>query len=170
MHNFKLYNEKQDYFAAINILESGAYLNEGFYDNLKQGIKDKIEFIKSIAEYSGTKLEEVVKLFKDSRVYKFFSSLKFSLEAFFNMLKTGFKAYEELQKVIAEYVSKMKIMKITEKALKGLDDYLIKHPKLKHLAGFGVAALLLYIWMNMSTRVNNETPFTGNYIDYEMVL
>ena len=155
MQNFKLYTEEQDYFTAISIIETGAYLNEGFFDNLKQGIKDKIEFIKSIAEYSGKKLDDVVKLFKDSRVYKFFSSLNFSLEAFFNMIKTGFKAYGELQKVIAEYISKMKIMKITEDALKGLDDYLVKHPKLKHLAGFGVSAMLLYIWMNMS--------FTGDF-------
>jgi len=161
MNKFKTYyNEEQerDYYAAIALLENNA-LNEFSFSGLKDGIKSKIEFFKTLAEYSGKKIDDVLKLAKDSRVYKFFSSLDFSLDSLFTLVKTGFKVYGELADIIAEYISKTKIAKWTEEALKDLDKYLESHPYVKRLAGPAVAGLLLYIWFTMANTGDADYDF-----------
>jgi len=46
--------------------------------------------------------------------------------------------------------------------LKDLDNFLKNHPKIKRIAGIGVAALLIYIWFNMT--------FTGDFeYDFNLV-
>jgi len=147
--------EKYDYYEALKILENPNLLSDGFLDKLTSGIKSKIDFIKAVAEYGNNKLEDVVKLFKDSRVFKFFSQIKFSLDVLWKHIKTGFKTYVDIQKIIAQYIAKTKIGKWTEDALRDLDRFLQSHPAIKRIAGVAVAGMLLYIWLNMS--------FTGDF-------
>jgi hypothetical protein len=147
--------EQLDYYAALQIIESGHALNEGILDRLSAGIRSKLNFVKSIAEYAQMKLEDVVTLFKDTRVFKFFSSIKFNLATFWKYIKTGLDGYTKIQKAIAEYVSKTKVGKWTASALDGLDKFLKAHPIVGRLGGIAVAGILLYIWLNMS--------FTGDF-------
>jgi len=150
MYSFKAYIEERSYFEAIDIIESGEYLNEGFLDTISGNVKKKIEFIKSIAKAGNKKLEDVVKMFKDKKVFQFFAKIKFSLKKLYSMAKKGWKVYTKFESVISEYIASTKVVKWTSKELKRLDDYLMKHPNIKAFAGVAVSALLIFIWLNMS--------------------
>ena len=80
------------------------------------------------------------------------------MDYLFKLVKAGFKAYKQVIKAIGEYIASTKVGKWTEEKLKDLDAFLAKHPKTKRIAGFAVAGILVYIWLNMT--------FTGN-ADYD---
>lgn len=155
----ELLQEQSDYYAALSLIESGRYLTEGILDRLSSGIKSKLDFIKSLAGYASMKLEDLVTLFKDTRVFRFFNAIKFNLNTLWKYIKAGFSAYTDLQKAIAEYVAQTKIVKWTTEALHGLDSFLQNHPKIRRIGGFAVAGLLIYIWLNMSFTGNADFDF-----------
>ena len=146
--------EEADYYSAITIFESNS-LDEGILSNLTAGVRSKLDFIQTLASAAKADVQEIITMFKDSRVFKFFSSIRFDLNKLWKSVKAGYAAYATVQKAIAEYIAKSKIGRWTEEALRGLDDWLQNHPKLKKIAGVAVAGMLIYIWMNMS--------FTGDF-------
>ena len=146
--------EEHDYYEALTILET-AELNENILSGLTSGVRAKLDFIKTLASAAGANLQDTLKLFKDSRVFKFFSALRFNLANLWKSIKAGFAAYSQIQRAVAEYISKTKIGRWTEEALRDLDAWLQKHPTIKRIGGFAVAGMLLYIWLNMS--------FTGDF-------
>ena len=160
--------EYNEYNEAIRILESKDYLNEGFMDNLTSGITKKIEFIKQVANTSKAKLEDILILFKDKKVFKFFKTIAFSFTKLFGMLKNGYKGYIKLQKVISEYVASQKVVKWTKDKLDELDIFLQKHPTLKAISGIVVSGILLYIWLNMS--FGGDLAFDMNFDDILLAL
>ena len=103
-------------------------------------------------------MKDLVKLFLNKVVFKFFAKIKFSLSYLFGLVKKGFKAYKQVIKAIGEYIANTKVGRWTEEKLKDLDAFLAKHPKTKRIAGIAVAGILIYIWLNMT--------FTGN-ADYD---
>tara|TARA_B100001093_G_C26831451_1_gene1016312 strand:+ start:412 stop:1245 length:834 start_codon:yes stop_codon:yes gene_type:complete len=115
-------------------------------------------FLTELKDLVKVKLTDMVKLFMNKLVFKFFAKIKFSMKYLFGLVKKGFKAYKEVIKAIGEYVASTKVGKWTEEKLKDLDAFLAKHPKTKRMAGFAVAGILIYIWLNMT--------FTGN-ADYD---
>ena len=115
-------------------------------------------FIKELAQSVSIKFMDLVKLFLDKTVFKFFAKIKFSMEWLFKLVKKGFKAYKDVIKAIGDYIASTKVGKWTEEKLKDLDAFLAKHPKTKRIAGMAVAGILIYIWLNMT--------FTGN-ADYD---
>ena len=129
--NFRT-QEKYDYYEAIKILEKNdCYLTDNFLSNLSSGIKSKINFIKSIADISKNKVEDIISIFKNTKAFAFFSKIKFNLNVLWKYVKIGFKTYTDIQKIIADYIAKTKIVKWTEKALRDLDQFLQNHPKVK---------------------------------------
>tara|TARA_Y100001933_G_scaffold264812_1_gene332772 strand:+ start:6122 stop:6826 length:705 start_codon:yes stop_codon:yes gene_type:complete len=115
-------------------------------------------FIKELADKVSLKLVDLVKLFLDKTVFKFFAKIKFSMEWLYKLVKKGFKAYKDVINAIGDYLASTKVGKWTEEKLKDLDAFLAKHPKTKRIAGMAVAGILIYIWLNMT--------FTGN-ADYD---
>lgn len=153
MKTFKVLVEDydyNDYQKAISILEGNNNINENILLGISNNIKKKIKFIKEISLISKTKIEELLILFKNKEVYKFFKLIKFSFKYFYNLLKKGYEVYSELESVISSYITSNKNIKWTKKQLAKLDKYLESHPKLKKVSGLVVAGLLLYIWLNMS--------------------
>jgi len=115
-------------------------------------------FVQDLKNKLSIKLKDLLSLFKDKSVFKFFAKIKFSMDYLFKLVKAGFKAYKQVIKVIGEYIASTKVGKWTEEKLKELDAFLAKHPKTKRIAGLAVAGILVYIWLNMT--------FTGN-ADYD---
>lgn len=146
--------EEHDYYEALSLLETSE-LNENILSGLTSGVRAKLDFIKTLASAAGANLQDTLTLFKDSKVFKFFSALRFNLANLWKSIKAGFAAYAQIQRAIAEYISKTKIGRWTEEALRDLDSWLQQHPRLKRIGGFAVAGMLLYIWLNMS--------FTGDF-------
>jgi len=152
-HEYLDLKEYNEYVQAIDYASNPEYINEG----LNESIKSKIEFIKSLAVILKSSVQDLIGFFKNKVIFKIFKAIKFSLGYLFKMLKDGYKAYQELQKVISQYVNSTKVVKFTEEQLKKLDAFLMKHPKIKRLSGFAVSGILIYIWLNMS--------FTGDLLD-----
>jgi len=121
-------------------------------------LKKVWSFIVKLKDIIKVKMVDMVKLFLNKLVFKFFAKIKFSLDYLFKLVKKGFKAYKEVIKAIGEYISSTKVGRWTEDKLKDLDAFLAKHPKTKRIAGLAVAGILIYIWLNMT--------FTGN-ADYD---
>jgi len=115
-------------------------------------------FLMELKDLLKLKLMDLVKLFLDKVVFKFFAKIKFSFKYLFGLVKKGFKIYKDVINAVGDYLAKTKVGKWTEEKLKALDEFLKKHPKTKRIAGVAVAALLIYIWLNMT--------FTGD-ADYD---
>lgn len=136
-------------------------LHEGILSRIGGKLKKKLKFIQGLAKTLGGKLTDFLKMFKEKVVFKFFNGIKWSFESLFKLVKLGFKTYNTIITIITEYVANSTIGRMTTKALKGLDDYLDKHPTVRKFAGPAIAGLLIYIWLNMT--------FTGDIVyDFNM--
>lgn len=150
------------YLEYVIYVEKTKYLTESteLYE-ISSGLKQKLAFIKNIASTIKARFTDLLKLFQKKKVFKFFSKIKWSLDYLFGLAKKGLKIYRTILNAISEFVAKSKVGKWTEDKLKELDSFLEKHPKIKRIAGIGVAALLIYIWLNMT--------FTGDFgYDFDM--
>lgn len=153
---------EQEYQAFVKYVDSTNYLTEATTLNeLSFGVKDKIDFAKKVAGAIRTKVKDVLKLLKNSKVFKFLSKIGWSFETIFKLVKKGFGYYKQVLDAIADFVAKSKVGKWTEEKLKQLDNFLQNHPKTRRIAGIAVAAILVYIWFNMT--------FTGDFVyDFDM--
>lgn len=148
------------YDEFCNFIESVETTNELLLNELvvPSSLKKIWSFIKELKDIVKVKLLDLIKLFKNKIVFKFFAKIKFSMNRLFSIVKKGFKAYKDVIKVIGEYIASTKVGSWTEEKLKELDEFLAKHPRTKKMAGIAVAGILIYIWLNMT--------FTGN-ADYD---
>lgn len=144
--------EETEYFDFLLFVsgKTDARLNEGIFSDISDAIKKKLDFIAELAEKLKIEVSELIKLFKNKEVFKFFQRIGFSLKKLFEIAKKGFTLANILADTIAEYVEKTGISKWTEKEFQKLDTYLKKHPKTKRIVGVGVASILIYIWLSMS--------------------
>ena len=150
--------EYNTYLSAIELLEQNENRLDEVLSNLTGKLKKYYNFIKELAEQAKIGIQDVVSVLKNRQAFNFFKKIKFSMQNFFNIVKKGFRYYKAVKNVIAEYIASTGLAKWTEEKLKGLDEFLKKHPKLKRVTGIAVGAILLYIWLNMS--------FTGDF-DYD---
>ena len=144
--------ESYEFDRALYILESieNGTLNEGILDSISGGIKKKINFIKELAKMAGNKLMDLVTLFRDSKYFKIFKVIGFSIKKIVNLFKLGIKTYNNIQNILADKIASLGGVKYIKKNLHVLDDFFNEHPVLKKLGGLAVAGLLFYIWTQMS--------------------
>ena len=124
-------------------------LEEGILDKVSSYVKDKINFIKDLAEKLNIGLINLLKVFKNKKLIDFFKSIKWDMKSLIKIVQNGYKLWSQLHKIIAKYIADNKIVKFTEKELKKLDDFLMKHPLIKKTAGLLVAGFLIYQWTQM---------------------
>lgn len=162
-HDIELY----EFTKAIQILE---YLEHSKYSKhsldesvlsdiigkVSGAIKKKIEFIKEVASLAGAKLTEVLKLFKNSEVFKIFKAIGFSIKKLGQMVKKGIDVYNNIQDTLAEKIYELGGVQYIRRNLHVLDEFFRTHPTLKKIGGLAVAGLLLYIWLNMSFTIDLE--------------
>jgi len=108
------------------------------------------DFFKKLSSILKIGILPVLKLFKKWKVVKFFSKIGWSFKKLWGLLKKGRENLKTVSNVIAEYVENTKVVKWTKEQLEKLDDFLKQHPKTRKIVGIGVAAILIYIWFNMS--------------------
>lgn len=144
--------EEYEFNRAVSILESieNGTLNEGILDSITGGIKKKIDFIKEVAKVAGNKLVDLLVMFKDSRFFKIFKVIGFSIKKIVDLFKKGIQTYNKIQNILADKIASMGGVKFLKKNLHALDDFFDEHPVLKKIGGVAVAGLLFYIWTQMS--------------------
>jgi hypothetical protein len=163
-----------EFNKAIQILEYTELnsLDEGVLDDLMSkvsvAIKKKIDFIKEIAEISDNKLKDLLVMFKDSRFFKLFKVLKFSIKKIVDLFKKGITTYNNIQNIIGEKIAELGGVKYIKKNLDKLDIWFNEHPVLKKIGGVAVAGLLVYIWLNMSFTPDLE--YSMDFKDIIMAL
>jgi len=161
----------QEYIERQNILEEQEYqeycnfindysinMNENILKNISGALKKKLDFIKNMALDLGVDFIEFAMIFKDTKVFKFFARIGWSIKKLYDLLQKGLKYVHIIINAISEYIAKTPVGRWTEEKLKDLDKWLQTHPKTKRIAGIAVAAILAYIWFNMT--------FTGD-ISYD---
>jgi hypothetical protein len=112
-------------------------------------------FVMDLARTTGLGVADLVTLLKDSRAARLFGAVGWSMKKLYGILRKGYDAYRSLLDAIAEYVSRTRVAKWTTEELRKLDEWLQEHPRTKRLAGVALAAMIVYIWFNMS--------FTGDF-------
>ena len=157
--------EETEYFDFLLFVKSKTdkRLNEGVFSDISSSIRKKLDFIRELASQLKIEASELVKLFMNKEVFKFFQRIGWNLKKLFDIAKKGFTLVNILANVIAEYVEKTGVSKWTEKELKKLDEYLKKHPKTKRIIGVGVASILIFIWLNMS--FTGDPTYDFNFSD-----
>ena len=143
------------YTEYMSIMES--IENEGLYTEVTLPrfmlkIKDFINTL--IASVKDTSID-VIKLFKDKYVYKFFKACKFSIAKIHKLLEDGYKTAKRLKMEVGIFIQHGVHSRTAEK----FDVWLDNHKWINKLTGVAVAGLLVYIWFNMS--------FTGD-MEYDM--
>jgi hypothetical protein len=163
MSEIKLYTvEDYEYICFKSLMKEvseGGMLNEF---SIPSFLSKQYNFVKELASNISVSIKDMAKLFMNRTVFNFFSKIKWSFEYIFDLAKKGLRIYREVLDAIGEYVAKTKVGRWTDDTLKDLDNFLKNHPKIKRIAGIGVAALLVYIWLNMT--------FTGDFeYDFNLV-
>lgn len=146
---------EKEYDEFISFIERYRYINEDIINEAFGAIKERLSFVKDLATTIGAQFSNLIKLFKIKDIYKFFSKIGWSFKKLYDLVKKGFSLAHNLADAIADYISKTGVAKWTEARLHELDIFLKKHPKTKRIAGVAVAAIIAYIWFNMT--------FTGNW-------
>jgi len=160
MKRLSEYAEEREYQLfreAISLHENDQQLNE-FLSAISGTLKKYYDFIKDLAETTKMGIKKIADFLKERVVFRFFKAIRFSLKNLFDLAKSGLKHYRDIQEAIAAYIAQSKVGKWTAEKVKELDAFLGRHPKAKKIAGVAVAAILIYIWLNMS--------FTGD-LDYD---
>jgi len=139
-------------------------INESLLNSMSGALKKKIDFVRSVADKTGNKLSDVVSTFKNRKVFSFFSKIKWSFDKLVHLLKTGYKAYGTLIKVVSEYLANNPVVKWTDEKLVELDNFLKSHPKTRRIAGFAVAGLLAYVWFHVAFSGHVETDFDMSHL------
>jgi hypothetical protein len=163
MSEIKLYTvEDYEYICFKSLMKEvsdGGMLNEF---SIPSFLSKQYNFVKELASNISVSIKDIAKLFMNRTVFNFFSKIKWSFDYIFDLAKRGLKIYREVLDTIGEYIAKTKVGRWTDDKLKDLDNFLKTHPKIKRIAGIGVAALLIYIWFNMT--------FTGDFeYDFNLV-
>ena len=150
-----LLSEEEEYIEFCNFVDNSNVITEGLLDKLTGKLKSKLDFMRKLSTKLNVDLTSLVGLFRDSRVFKFFHRIGWSFDKLYGLLKKGFQLGNVLADAIAEYISQTRVAKWTEEEVKKLDAFLKRHPKARRIIGIGVAAILIYIWFNMT--------FTGDF-------
>lgn len=161
MKNNKSYTlEEYQYIQFKSLMQevvTNGILNEF---SIPSFLSKQYNFVKDLASKLSVSIKDLAKLFMNKNVFNFFSKIKWSFEFVFDLAKRGLAIYRDILNAISEYISKTKVGKWTEEKLRDLDNFLKNHPKLKRVVGVGVAALLIYIWFNMTFTGDVEYDFS----------
>jgi hypothetical protein len=153
------------YYDGLSKRKTASLLQRSEYIEARDAIAfAPIKFFQEISESLGLSLTDIISFFKNSKVVKFFSVIRWSFEKMYELLKKGYHAYIDLQKAIADYLSKTRVGKWTNEEIKKLDEFLKNHPKTKMLIGPGLGALLLFTWFFQAFAGDVEFDFDLSYI------
>jgi len=142
---------RQQLISYYTQMQTADVINAALYEEACMYLEaSPLDFFKKLGKILTTPVQDLMPLFKDWRVVKFFGKIKWSFEKLHALLKQGKQYLQDLSNVIAKYVEENKIVKWTTQEIQKLDAYLHTHPNTKKIVGVAVAAILIYIWFNMA--------------------
>jgi hypothetical protein len=137
---------------------------------LSEGVKEVFSFIKELALAAKTKVRDMVRLFKDSDVFRFFAEFKFS----FANLKKGFSLaygyYRKIVNFLPDLATNLASLGITKAidlekrekikaAMDRVNAWLKGHRAALAVSGVVFACLLCVIWLQMANTGDVDYDF-----------
>jgi len=137
---------------------------------LSEGIREVFQFIKELAAAAKTKLRDMVCLFKNSDVFRFFAEFQFS----FDHLKKGFKmaynAYKKIVNFLPDLATDLATIGINKAidiekrekikaAMEKVNAWIKKHKTALIISGVVFACLLCVIWFQMANTGDIDYDF-----------
>jgi hypothetical protein len=177
MTSFKQYLIEQEEDYQYNLfLETLEVYNNGMYEGIFEvpnALKKGWDFIKSLATSAHLKFKDIAEVFKNKKLFGFFSKIGWSFKKLAQIVAKGYGYWKQLIHVVGSFVEKVPGFKVSEKYIKQLQEYLEKHPIVKRVGGLVLAGLLIYIWTS-AISFTGDTDFdfdqtmlfnalTGNY-------
>jgi len=164
------------YCEALDLMLEDKLTKNFFYGNITEGLFDNIRrmnlsqqllrvfrdlknnLIKISSEFR-LNLTQIVTAFRQRSIFQMFKAFGFNIMLIF-------RAFGELAKFVRKgllevfrEIYKLKIFQQLRKGTIKVDEFLDKYPLLKKVTGVVVAALLLYIWLNMTFLGDFEYDF-----------
>ena len=145
--------ENTDLKERINLDKEVQLILEADRMTLEEGVKFN-NFLKDWAKKAKQPLDKVRKTMMNKNTFSIAKLNDFSVDKVLENAKKGFKVYQKIinyvPNKIANKLATTKIGQKKEKALKKLDNFLQKHPKLKRVMGVAAAAGITYAWTKMT--------------------
>ena len=147
--------EKESWFGKLT--KKG----KQFINKLGGAFKKKFDEIKELAETASMGIKDMISVLKakDGFLFKLFGAIGWQFDKLKSMITNAKKHYAKFREAIVDGISSLPIVKqALEKgklAAEHVDKLMKKYPILKKIGGPVIAAILVFIWMNMS--------FTGDW-------
>lgn len=123
-------------------------------------LKDVFNFIKELSKEFKGKIDNLINLFKNKPLFEFVKEFGFNLKKLFDYISSvPSKLLNPLIEEITKYVDKTGVVTWTTKELEKLDNWLNKRPLIKKASGIALAALVIYINMNVTYYGDTEADF-----------
>ena len=131
-----------------------------------------VTFFKDVANQMKVKLSDILEVFKNSAVVRFFSKIGWSFRKLLEILKNGYNAVKEFSQVVQKFVEETKIVRMTTDTLKKFDEWLEEHQMIKKFSGpiIGVSLFFIYFFMADSGNAKYDLDLSdavnslkGNY-------
>ena len=125
-----------------------------------------LSFFREVSKELGVGIGALVDFFKDSQVVRFFQKIGWSFKKLLDYLKTGYETLKKLQTEFLKFAKETGIGHWTMRNLDApmlakIDEWMKGHSQLRHITGFALAGMFLYMWF--------ITPYTGNLgFDFDM--
>jgi len=137
---------------------------------LSEGIKEVFQFIKQIAFTAKTKLRDMIRLFKNSEVFRFFAEFKFSFEYFKKGFKMAYNAYRKIVNFLPDLATELAAAGINKMvdadnqakiraAMSKINGWIKKHRTVLMISGVIFACLLCVIWYQMANTGDVDYDF-----------
>lgn len=158
----------REFLEACLVTDDGAKLDEA---ELSEGVREVFSFARQLAFSMGSKIQSVIKLLKDSEIFKFFASFKFDMA---HLQKAMYLAMDSYKKIVhflpdlATDLAEIGIHKISDTkqgqkiqaATNKINDWVKSHKAILAVSGIVLALLLIVIWVNMSTTGDPDYDFS----------
>ena len=152
-------------YAFYEALIDETFLNEpmplkeiAFIDNaikkslgkLKALFKDLKQFVLPIADKLNISVTDIVVGLKQKGFYESFKLFGFNIKKMLKELNKATSKFKDVLLKIFEELHKTKAFQKIKKGVMTIDDIINKYPILNKITGIAVAAILFYIWLNMT--------------------
>jgi len=149
--------EYLDYLNVLKEINNPNYLEEGVIDRfknigaeLKKIFKNFREEIVKVAQDTGIGIDSVVAGFRNRNMYAILKGFGFSIKSMLGALSKVSELWRNGLFAVFHEIANTGMMKKIQSGAAKADEILKKYPILKKLSGVLIAALLVYIWMNMT--------------------
>jgi len=173
--NSKLYLE---YLAVCRKTNDFSHVRES---KLSEGIKDVWEFIKAIAVHAKARIKDIVNMFKNKSIFKFFSLSNFNLETLKKNLKKAYQAYVNIAHALPNLVMKLvelglktddpKVLASREKRkvlLQAVNEWIKEHKTILRVSGIIFAGILVLVWLQVG--LTGDVQYDVDFSEFFLAL